>query len=117
MSLKIYGIKNCDTMKKAFTWLEDHGIDYTFHDYKKLGIDQATIKSWLKIKPIDLLINSKGPTYKKLSEEDKLACQKPATALPVMMQFTSTIKRPLIEFNGDIILGFNPELYQETFLK
>ncbi len=116
MSTRIYGIKNCDTVKKSLTYLEKHKIAYEFHDYKKLGIEASKIKEWLKIVKLEQLINTKGPTYRNLSDEDKAKLTKATTAIPVMQANTSVIKRPLIEYMGKIILGFNEEEY-EQYLK
>ncbi len=111
---KVYGIKNCDTVKKSLTYLEKKKIAYEFHDYKKLGIDAAKIKEWLKVLSLEQLINTKGPTYRNLSDEDKLKLKKVSTAIPVMQANTSVIKRPLIEYMGKIILGFNEEEYSQS---
>lgn len=114
---KIYGIKNCDTVKKSLAYLDKHKIAYEFHDYKKLGIEASKIKEWLKIVPLESLINTKGPTYRNLSEADKLKLTKASTAIPVMQANTSVIKRPLIEFMGKIILGYNEEEYAQYLNK
>jgi arsenate reductase len=112
--IKIYGIKNCDTMKKSFQWLDQNEIAYEFHDYKKLSAEAKTIKDWASKVELSLLINKKGPTFKKLAAEKQLACEKLATAIPVMLEFTSMIKRPVIEYSGGILVGFNPELWETT---
>ena len=113
--IKIYGIKNCDTMKKSFLWLDQTGIAYEFHDYKKLGADAKTIKKWAKMAELKLLINKKGPTFKKLAADKQMACVKLQTAIPIMMEFTSMIKRPIIEFSDEILVGYNPEIWAEKF--
>ncbi len=112
-----FGIKNCDTVKKGLTYLETHNIPYEFHDYKKLGIEASKIKEWTKIVPLERLINTKGPTYRNLSDGDKKKLEKISTALAVMQANTSVIKRPLIEHMGKIILGFNEEEYSQFFKK
>ena len=109
--MKIYGIKNCDTVKKALTHLESQGLSYEFHDYKKLGIEASKIKDWAKKFPLEKLINKKGPTYRKLSEEDKSNLEKISTAIPVMIANTSVIKRPILEVNETIILGYDEKEY------
>jgi arsenate reductase len=115
MSTRIFGIKNCDTVKKSLVYLEKHHIAYEFHDYKKLGIEASKIKEWLKSVKLEHLINTKGPTYRNLSDEEKLKLTKVSTAIPVMQANTSIIKRPLIEHMGEIILGFNAEEYSRCF--
>ena len=116
-STRIFGIKNCDTVKKALTFLETHNIAYDFHDYKKLGIEAAKIKEWTKTVPLEKLINMKGPTYRNLSDADKKKLENISTAVAVMQANTSVIKRPLIEHMGKIILGFNEEEYSQFFKK
>lgn len=112
----LFAIPNCDTVKKARNWLADQGIDYQFYDYKKQGIDRATIERWLVQKPWEELINRTGTTWKKLAEDDKPTDAEGAIAL--MLASPSVIRRPLIEADGQIItLGFKPESYQETFLR
>jgi arsenate reductase (glutaredoxin) len=112
--LKIYGIANCDTMKKAMNWLTEHNLAYEFHNYKKEGVSEAKIKEWLTQQPIDKLINKAGQTYKKLSDSEKPTNETKAIAL--MLDKTSAIKRPIIEKNGKIIiLGFDIVKYQEVF--
>jgi len=107
----IYGIKNCDTVKKALNHLDSRGISYEFHDYKKLGVESSKIKEWAKKFPLEKLINKKGPTYRNLSEEDKVKLEKISTAIPVMMANTSVIKRPILEANDIIVLGYDENEY------
>lgn len=113
----IYGIKNCDTMKKAFDWLNAHGISYTFHDYKKQGIDSDTLQFFLKTAKLDTLINKKGITFKKLSDSEKAACEKTATALPLLQEKTSMIKRPILRLQKKVLFGFDPEIWESELLK
>ena len=110
----VYAIPNCNTVKKALDWLKANKIAYEFHDYKKLSAEAKTIKDWASKVELSLLINKKGPTFKKLAAEKQLACEKLATAIPVMLEFTSMIKRPVIEYSGGILVGFNPELWETT---
>ncbi|MCX6215146.1 ArsC family reductase [Spirosoma sp.] len=110
----LYAIPNCDTVKKARTWLAGRGVEYRFHDYKKQGIDSKTIEQWLTQKPWEELVNRSGLTWKKLSDADKPTSA--AGAIVLMMEKPSVIRRPLIEADGQIIaLGFNESAYQETF--
>ena len=110
----LFAIPNCDTVKKARTWLADKGVNYQFHDYKKQGIDRLKIERWLKQKPWEELINKAGLTWKKLPDAEKPTNAEEAITL--MLDKPSVIRRPLIETDGRIIaLGFNSELYGETF--
>lgn len=112
--MKIYGIKNCDTVKKALNYLDSKGIAYEFHDYKKLGVEASKIKEWAKMVPFEKLINKKGPTYRKLSDDEKLQLEKISTAIPIILENTSVIKRPILEFKNTIILGYDEETYSST---
>jgi len=110
----LYAIPNCDTVKKARVWLAEHGIDYQFHDYKKQGIDRKTIEQWLTQKPWEELLNRAGTTWKKLPDTDKPTDAESAIAL--MLEKPSVIRRPLIEQNGQIVaLGFKVDQYAEAF--
>jgi arsenate reductase (glutaredoxin) len=115
--ITVYGIPNCDTVKKALTWLDEHKIKYVFHNYKKDGIDEATIKTWLQQQPLDVIVNKKGSTYKNLDEaaQKKLASEK--TAVKILIENTSAIKRPIVNKKGVITAGFSTELYEQVFLK
>lgn len=105
--MKVYGIKNCETVKKALTVLENKGISFEFHDYKKLGISTEKIDEWLKVVELEKLINKKGTTYKKLSDDEKLSLEKEKTAKNVMIKYTSVIKRPILETKNQLIVGFD----------
>ncbi|WP_089606085.1 Spx/MgsR family RNA polymerase-binding regulatory protein [Acinetobacter piscicola] len=108
--LKIYGIKNCNSMKKAFDLLTELGLNYEFHDYKKQGIDAETIKVWLKQIPQDILLNKKGTTWKKLSEqEQQLALSNQEELIKALTAHTSLIKRPVIDQNGEYVVGFDED--------
>ncbi|MEN5297160.1 ArsC family reductase [Brucella sp. TWI559] len=114
MSVTIYGIKNCDTMKKARTWLEDHGIDYAFHDYKKDGLDGATLDRFLKDIEWEKLLNRAGTTFRKLPEEQRHNVDA-AKARELMLAQPSMVKRPVLERNGALIVGFKPDQYEAFF--
>ena len=108
--LKIYGIKNCNSMKKAFDLLTELGLSYEFHDYKKQGIDAETIKVWLKQIPQDILLNKKGTTWKKLSEqEQQLALSSQEELIKALTTHSSLIKRPLIDQAGQFVVGFDED--------
>lgn len=114
MMTKIYGIKNCDTMKKARAWLDGHKVTYTFHDYKVSGIDKASLEGWARKVGWEVLLNRAGTTFKKLPEADKDGLtEKKAVAL--MLAQPSLIKRPVLEAKGKLTVGFKPESYQALF--
>jgi arsenate reductase (glutaredoxin) len=110
-TIKIYGIKNCDTMKKTFLWFDEQQIAYTFHNYKTDGIETIKIKNWLSKISLNELVNKKGTTYKQLSNDDKNLLENKNTALKLIQENTSIIKRPLIEWNDSVLLGFQPEVW------
>ena len=113
-SVTIYGIKNCDTMKKARTWLDDHGIAYVFHDYKAAGIDKATLERWAKDVGWEILLNRAGTTFRKLPDAQREnVTEKKAIAL--MVDQPSMIKRPVLDIGGKLIVGFKPEIYAKQF--
>lgn len=111
--MKIYGIKNCETVKKALNALDAKDLKYEFHDYKKLGVEAAKIQEWLKEVDLAVLVNKKGTTYKKLSDETKAALENAKTAIPVMMEHTSVIKRPILEAKKKLIIGFDSDAYND----
>lgn len=112
--LKIYGIKNCSTMKKAFTTLDEQNLSYEFHDYKKQGIDADTLNSWLKQVDQNVLLNKKGTTWKKLSpEQQAFALENQDQLVESLIAHPSMIKRPVLETNQGILVGFDPEQYSQ----
>ena len=110
----IYGIKNCDTMKKARTWLEAHKAAHSFHDYKIAGIDKATLEGWAKKVGWEVLLNRAGTTFKKLPEADKEGLTE-KKAIALMLAQPSMIKRPVLEAKGKLTVGFKPESYKALF--
>lgn len=98
-------------MKKAFDLLKEKGLEFEFHDYKKVGITEAKIKQWFKLQPWQGFINKQGLTYKKLSDQEKAAVVSPESAIKLMIQKTSLIKRPILEINNQLILGFDENTY------
>lgn len=110
----IYGIKACDTMKKAMTWLEENGVEFEFHDYKKQGIPEQLATRWAQSLPLDQLINKRGTTWRKLPDEDKADIDE-AKAVTLICAQPSLVKRPLLELGEERHLGFKPELYQQIF--
>jgi arsenate reductase len=112
-SVTLYGIKNCDTMKKAWTWLDTHGVAYAFHDYKKEGIDKATLEGWAEKVGWETLLNKSGQTFRKLPDADKEnVTGKKAIAL--MLAQPGMIKRPVLDIGGKLTVGFKPEVYQKA---
>jgi arsenate reductase len=111
MPTTIYGIRNCDTMKKARAWLDKHGVDYAFHDYKSAGIERVKLEGWAKKAGWETLLNRAGTTFKKLPDKDKdSVTEKKAIAL--MLAQPSMIKRPVLEMpGGKLLVGFKPEEY------
>ncbi|MFN8344730.1 MAG: arsenate reductase [Spirosomataceae bacterium] len=108
--LTVYGISNCDTIKKTLNWLNEHKIQYQFHDYKKQGLTREQLADWLTQTDWSTLLNRAGTTFKQLSEEQKAAVLNPESALSFMLENTSAIKRPLIELDGKIVkIGWKPE--------
>ena len=106
--LTIYGIKNCDTMQKAMKWLDAKKVKYAFHNYKESGIDEATLKVWLKHFATDKLINTKGTTYRTLTNEEKASITDQSKAITLMMNNTSLIKRPVWDLgNSNFFLGWD----------
>jgi arsenate reductase len=113
-SVTIYGIKNCDTMKKARTWLEDHGVAYAFHDYKAKGIDKASLERWSKEVGWEILLNRAGTTFRKLPDAQREnVTEKKAIAL--MLEQPSMIKRPVLDVGGKLLIGFKPDVYARQF--
>ena len=109
--IRIYGIRNCDTMKKAFAWLDAHALTYEFHDYKKLGVDAETLAGWLTRVGRDKLVNTRGTTWRKLDENAK-SIDSDAEAVALMTAHPSLIKRPVVEGeDGSLLVGFDAELY------
>jgi arsenate reductase len=106
----IYGIKNCDTMKKARAWLDDHGIGYDFHDYKIAGVSKDKLKNWVDELGWEPLLNRAGTTFRKLPEGDKEGLNE-RKALALMLAQPSMIKRPVLELGGKLLVGFRPDVY------
>ena len=114
MAATLYGIRNCDTMKKAWTWLDQHGVAYDFHDYKKQGIDAERLASWAREVGWELLLNRSGTTFKALPETAKQDLTE-AKAIALMAAQPSLIKRPVLEGGGRLMVGFKPETYATRF--
>jgi arsenate reductase len=115
MTQTLYGIPNCDTVKKARTWLAEQGHDFTFHDFKKQGLERATVAAWLEQLDWEVLVNRKGTTWRGLPDERKAAVVDQASALALMLEFPSVIKRPVLTGAGATSVGFSPAMYEDKF--
>ena len=114
MTITIYGIRNCDTMKKARAWLDRHAIQYAFHDYRTDGIERERLERWAKAVGWETLLNRAGTTYKKLPEVDKTGLTE-ARALALMLAQPSMIRRPVLDLGrGRLLVGFRPEAYAQA---
>ena len=110
MTITIYGIKNCDTMKKARAWLDSHGVAYGFHDYKTAGIAKDRLGQWSDALGWEALLNRAGTTFRKLPDADKEGLTE-RKALALMLAQPSMIKRPVLDLSGKLLVGFKPEIY------
>lgn len=108
MKVTVYGIRNCDTMKKAFAWLDAHRVAYEFHDYKKLGVPAGKLRTWAKQAGWETLANTRGPTWRKIPEKQRADLTESRT-LALLEEHTSAIRRPIIEAGGGLIVGFDPD--------
>jgi arsenate reductase len=113
--ITIYGIKNCSTMKKAFAWCDEHGVEYAFHDYKKEGVPRERLRHWCQELGWQALVNSRGTTWRKLSAAQQ-AISTQDQAVILMQEFPSLIKRPVVEATNKILVGFDPQQF-ESLLK
>lgn len=115
--MKLYGIANCGTVKKARAWLENNSIQFEFHDFKKYGVTEALLKSWLTQVSREALINRKGTTWRKLTDEEKAMVKDDTSAIVLMLEKISVIKRPVLELNNTVYLGFDETHYRSLFGK
>lgn len=106
----LYGIPNCDTVKKARTWLAEHGVDYDFHDYKKAGVDEVALRRWVAVLGWETVLNRAGTTFRKLPEADRAGLDA-GKAVALMLANSSTIKRPILEAGDTLLAGFKPDTY------
>ena len=111
MSPTLYGIRNCDTVKKARAWLDAKGVSYAFHDYKVQGIDRTQLEGWTRSVGWEALLNRAGTTFRKLPEPDRANLDE-ARALALMLDQPSMIKRPVLDLGGRLLVGFKPEQYE-----
>lgn len=120
MTITLYGIKSCSTMKKAFTKLDELGISYDFHDYKKLGVDKKSVQRWIDNLGVDKVLNKRGTTWRKLSDEQKQAAgANVSNAIDLLLENTSMIKRPIIEGSYKeapiLLCGFDDQTFETAF--
>ncbi|MEL6540833.1 MAG: ArsC family reductase [Pseudomonadota bacterium] len=120
MTLHFYGIPNCDTVKKARKWLDANGLEYAFHDYKKEGADAGKVEGWIAAKGVDVVLNKRGTTYRKLSDEEKAQGNDSHGAVTLLVQNPSMIKRPVVEHDngseGGILIGFKEDEWSAALL-
>jgi Spx/MgsR family transcriptional regulator len=115
MTITLYGIPNCDTVKKARAWLDARGVPFQFHDYKKAGADRGRLETWIAAEGWETILNRRGTTFRGLGEEAKsgLDAGKAAT---LMEAHPSTIKRPVVEYAGGLLVGFNEQEWERALL-
>jgi Spx/MgsR family transcriptional regulator len=116
MTIHFYGIPNCDTVKKARKWLEGQGIDYTFHDFKKEGADKGKVAGWIAEKGAETIVNKRGTTFRKLSDADKENAADSHKAAGLLVQHPSMIKRPVVEHENGILVGFKEDEWSANLL-
>ena len=114
--IKVYGIPNCNTVKKAVDWLKNNSQEYEFHDYKKKGITEEKLNEWCRHFGWENVLNKKGTTWQALSEEEKAAVNDQQSAVKIMLEQTSTIRRPIVEANGKYLVRFDEQQYADAIL-
>ena len=115
MTTHLYGIPNCDTVKKARNWLDARGLEYTFHDYKKEGADPVKLEEWIVAHGLDTVLNKRGTTWRKLSDEEKADAADSHKAVKLLVQHPSMIKRPVVEHLGSSLVGFKEDQWSVLF--
>ena len=115
--LEVYGIKNCSTVRKALSWLENNKVKYNFHDFKKEGLDEKKFGEWTGKKDWQIIINKNGHTWRSLDERSKEKIIDQESAAKIAVLNPSIIKRPVIEFKNKLLVGFDEELFKKTFIK
>ena len=112
--LTLYGIKNCDTMKKARTWLEGQGLSYAFHDYREVGLDKATLEQWIGRVGWEVLLNRNSTTFRDLPEAERAGVTE-GKAIGLMLAQPTMIKRPVLDLGDRLLVGFKPDAYAKAF--
>ncbi|EOR96049.1 arsenate reductase [Arcticibacter svalbardensis MN12-7] len=113
--IHIYGIKNCNTVKKALNWLDERKLSYEFHDFKKVGVSEEKLAAWAKQVGWEALVNKKGTTWRTVDPATQQSVIDASSAFPLLMEKTSLIKRPVIEQGDTVLLGFDEGRYEELF--
>ncbi len=116
MSITMYGIKNCDTIRKARAWLDKHGVVYAFHDYRGAGIERDRLEGWCESVGWETLLNRAGMTFRKLPESDQTGLDE-RRAIELMLARPAMIKRPVLEFDSRLLVGFKPEVYAKRLAR
>ena len=116
MTIHLYGIPNCDTVKKARNWLDAHALDYVFHDFKKEGVDPDRLEAWIAAHGADVVVNKRGTTYRKLSDTQKSAAAESHKVVALLVQHPSMIKRPVAEHQAGTLVGFKEEEWSAALL-
>ena len=116
IEITLFGIPNCDKVKKARGWLDANRIQYAFHDYKKAGADACKLEAWIAAKGIDVVLNKRGTTYRKLTDAEKTAALDSHEAVALLVQHPSMIKRPVVEHPDGILVGFKEEVWSAALL-
>jgi len=116
MTIHLYGIPNCDTVKKARLWLESQAIDYAFHDYKNEGADAGKVAAWIADKGVEIVLNKRGTTFRKLSDAEKADAEDSHKAVTLLVHNPSMIKRPVVEHSGGILVGFKEDEWSAQLL-
>ena len=114
MAVTLYGIPNCDTMKKARKWLDQHGVDYQFHDFKKLGLEESLLRGWVKELGWEILLNRRGMMWRKVPPEIKDSIDE-KSAIQLMLETPTIIKRPVLDLDRKLYVGFKEQEYEELF--
>ena len=114
--IKVYGIPNCNTVKKAIDWMKNNSIEFEFHDYKKKGVTQAKLKEWSKHFGWENILNKKGTTWSQLPKEDQANINTEKKAIDYLIENTSAIRRPIIEANGSYLIRFDEQQYAHNLL-
>ncbi|MBT4990085.1 MAG: ArsC family reductase [Rickettsiales bacterium] len=114
--IKIYGIKNCNSIKKTLNWFEQNNIEYTFHDYKKLGAEKETLNNFVNYFGWEIVLNRKGTSWRKLDERQKGTINNNETAIKLMIENNSIIKRPIIDYEQGFLIGYNEAELEKAFI-
>jgi arsenate reductase len=116
MKVTVYGIRNCDTMKKTFAWLDGHGVSYDFHDYKRKGVPAGKLAAWEEVAGWERLVNTRGTTWRRIPEVDRQDLDA-SRALALLAKYPSAIKRPVVEAGKKLLVGFDAEAFERQFVQ